>query len=291
MKRTSALLTLLTLAVGIVIGIGLGRPTSEAAGGKVTDPNGVAPDRYVYYPGTEALAPDEMRIIACGTGMPAARRGQAASCWVFELGNGNLLVTVGSGTNQDAIAEFDTSGNYLGNFVANGDGGLDSPFDILLTSEALVGGITSDIIHRYNVTTGAYIADLAPIDNFPEQIAAAQFSTNLLVANFGGTQEGIVELMSDGTLVGVTDPASLGGYRGVFELGNGNLLVTNGGGVHEIDRMNNLIETKAGGISARFITLTSSQRKRPSSPVTRTREAAPAWNALAGSTHSGTWIS
>ena len=169
--------------------------------------------------------------------------------------NGNLLVTVGSGTNADGIAEFDTSGNYLGNFVANGDGGLDNPFDVLLTTEALVGGIDSDIVHRFNVTTGAYIADLAPINNFPEQIAAAQFSTNLLVANFGGTQEGIVELMSDGTLVGVTDPASLGGYRGVFELGNGNLLVTNGGGVHEIDRMNNLIETKVGGVSARFITL------------------------------------
>ena len=37
------------------------------------------PDRDVYYPGSEALAPDEMRVTACGTGMPAARRGQAAA--------------------------------------------------------------------------------------------------------------------------------------------------------------------------------------------------------------------
>ena len=36
--------------------------------------------------------------------------------------NGNLLVTVGSSGNANAIAEFDTSGNYLGNFIAAGSG-------------------------------------------------------------------------------------------------------------------------------------------------------------------------
>ena len=49
-----------------------------AAGGQVKSPTDEAPDRYVYYPGTEKLAEDEIRVIACGTGMPAARRGQAA---------------------------------------------------------------------------------------------------------------------------------------------------------------------------------------------------------------------
>jgi ribonuclease Z len=43
---------------------------AEAAGGMVKGPNVVAPDRYVYYPGTEVLAKDEVRVIACGTGMP-----------------------------------------------------------------------------------------------------------------------------------------------------------------------------------------------------------------------------
>jgi len=33
----------------------------------------------VYYPGSEALAEDEIRVIACGTGMSAARRGEAAT--------------------------------------------------------------------------------------------------------------------------------------------------------------------------------------------------------------------
>ena len=36
------------------------------------------PNRDVYYPGTEELAADEMRVIACGTGMPMPRLKQAA---------------------------------------------------------------------------------------------------------------------------------------------------------------------------------------------------------------------
>ena len=69
-----------------------------AAGGEVTDPVGVAPDRYVYYPGTEKLATDEVRVIAAGTGMPDARRGQAAAAWLVEVGNGDkFLFDIGSG--------------------------------------------------------------------------------------------------------------------------------------------------------------------------------------------------
>ncbi len=79
---TTIRLTTLILLCGIV-------NLSHAAGGKVTDPTGVAPDRYVYYPGTEALNKDEIRVIACGTGMPAARRGQAATCFLVETGNGD----------------------------------------------------------------------------------------------------------------------------------------------------------------------------------------------------------
>ncbi len=67
-------------------------PTSKAAGGVVKGPNEIAPDRYVYYPGTEVLAEDEVRVIACGTGMPDQRRGQASACFLFEFGNGEKLI-------------------------------------------------------------------------------------------------------------------------------------------------------------------------------------------------------
>ena len=56
-------------------------------------------NRDVYYPGTEALAPNEMRVIACGTGMPNARPKQAAACWLVELGNGDKFIfDIGTGS-------------------------------------------------------------------------------------------------------------------------------------------------------------------------------------------------
>jgi len=168
--------------------------------------------------------------------------------------NGNLLVTVGGGANEDAVAEFDSGGNYLGNFVTNGAGGLGSPFDVYgRAGDWLVGGIDSDAIHRYDLS-GSYLDNLAAINSFPEQIAEAA-NDNVLVANFSGTQEGVVEYLPDGTLVGIYDPPSLGGYRGVCELPNGNILITNGSGVHEIDRAGNLVETKIADVSGRFIEL------------------------------------
>ena len=36
-----------------------------------------APELDVYHPGTEDLRPDEMRVVALGTGMPSARPTQA----------------------------------------------------------------------------------------------------------------------------------------------------------------------------------------------------------------------
>ena len=78
---------------------------AQAAGGVVKDPKGTAPDRYVYYPGTEALAEDEIRVVACGTGMPAARRGQAATCFLVETGNGDKFIfDIGSGSMANLAA-------------------------------------------------------------------------------------------------------------------------------------------------------------------------------------------
>jgi ribonuclease Z len=39
----------------------------------------LARERDTYYPNTEDLAKDEMRVIACGTGMPTTRAAQAAA--------------------------------------------------------------------------------------------------------------------------------------------------------------------------------------------------------------------
>ncbi len=58
-------------------------------------------ERDVYYPGSEDLAADEMRVIACGTGMPNARPKQAAACWLVELGNGDKFIfDIGTGSGE-----------------------------------------------------------------------------------------------------------------------------------------------------------------------------------------------
>ena len=54
--------------------------------------------RRFYYPGTETLGPDEVRVIALGTGQPLVQRGQASACWLVQLGNGeNFLFDMGTG--------------------------------------------------------------------------------------------------------------------------------------------------------------------------------------------------
>ncbi|UCH29702.1 MAG: MBL fold metallo-hydrolase, partial [Myxococcales bacterium] len=51
-----------------------------------------------YVPNTEDLRPNEMRVIACGTGMPTQRLAQAAACFLVELGNGDKFIfDIGSG--------------------------------------------------------------------------------------------------------------------------------------------------------------------------------------------------
>ena len=100
------------LGVGIVLGLYLRDhpppflPSSaQAAGGKVQSPTEPAPDRYAYYPGTERLGKEEIRVTVCGSGMPAARRGQAATCFLVETGNGDkFLFDIGTGSMANVAA-------------------------------------------------------------------------------------------------------------------------------------------------------------------------------------------
>ncbi len=63
------------------------------------------PSQSVYYPGTEILQADEMRVIACGTGMPQPRLKQAGSCFLVELGNGDKFIfDMGKGSTERLAA-------------------------------------------------------------------------------------------------------------------------------------------------------------------------------------------
>jgi len=51
-----------------------------------------------YFPNTEKIGKDEMRITACGTGMPNQTPSNAAACFLVELGNGeSFLFDLGVG--------------------------------------------------------------------------------------------------------------------------------------------------------------------------------------------------
>jgi len=52
-----------------------------------------------YFPNTEALGADEMRVVALGTGTPNFRRSQASASWLVELGNGEKFIfDIGTGS-------------------------------------------------------------------------------------------------------------------------------------------------------------------------------------------------
>jgi ribonuclease Z len=52
-----------------------------------------------YFPNTEPLPANEMRIISLGTGRPFVRRAQANCSWLIELGNDDkFIMDFGSGS-------------------------------------------------------------------------------------------------------------------------------------------------------------------------------------------------
>lgn len=71
--------------------------------------NGVYPRSY--FPGTEKVGQDEMRVTAVGTGMPNQTPTNAAACFLVELGNGeSFLFDLGTGsTDRLAGLELDYS--------------------------------------------------------------------------------------------------------------------------------------------------------------------------------------
>ena len=59
----------------------------------------VADPRSNYFPNTEVLGSDEMRVISLGTGSPNFRRSQASASWLVELGNGEKFIfDIGTGS-------------------------------------------------------------------------------------------------------------------------------------------------------------------------------------------------
>ena len=95
MQRSSAIVFLAGFVTCLAIVVALGAKQAAPSASPVEP----VAERDVYYPGTEALGPDEMRVVALGTGMPTIRPKQAAACFLVELGNGDkFLFDIGYGS-------------------------------------------------------------------------------------------------------------------------------------------------------------------------------------------------
>jgi ribonuclease Z len=112
-KRESSLNFLSKLLVSVAFAITLGGGSAVVAQEQSVSPTKARSDLDVYFPNTEDLSPDEMRVIACGTGMPTTRASQAAACFLVELGNGDkFLFDVGSGS-AERISSLQIPYSYL----------------------------------------------------------------------------------------------------------------------------------------------------------------------------------
>jgi len=94
--------------------VGVDEAQAQDSPGTVAEVSPTQPgEREFYAPNSEALAPDEMRVIACGTGMPTTRMAQAAACFLVELGNGDkFLFDIGSGS-AERLSALQIPYNYL----------------------------------------------------------------------------------------------------------------------------------------------------------------------------------
>ncbi|HZM74327.1 MAG TPA: S8 family serine peptidase [Candidatus Limnocylindrales bacterium] len=166
-------------------------------------------------------------------------RGMAISPW------GTLLVTSATG---NKVVEFDAAGNFLRDFITSGSGGISGPWFIVFRETDLLVAASSGNIYRYD-HSGQPLSVWNGEINFPQQMYR-QDNGNVLAAAFS-SPAGVWEFDPNGGQIARYTGVS--SNRGVFPLPNGNILTTNSGGVHEIDRGSALVATKLSSTGVRMI--------------------------------------
>ncbi|MBS1725668.1 MAG: PEP-CTERM sorting domain-containing protein [Armatimonadetes bacterium] len=143
---------------------------------------------------------------------------------------GNTVYVCNAGTSNNApgpaIVEYDTSGGFLGSFATPEASG---PFSILSYQGGMLVGSnnSSDDIHKYSLGGSSLGTFHDGTDtNFVEQMNY-DANGNVLASCF--SSGGIAILNSaDGSSLGSIGPGT--GNRGVYQLGNGNILYSNSSG-------------------------------------------------------------
>ncbi|UCE66867.1 MAG: hypothetical protein JSU85_02320 [Candidatus Zixiibacteriota bacterium] len=163
----------------------------------------------------------------------------------IDFRNDTLFVTTGG--IYDLVARFDGPHSRLSDFI---NVGID-PWDIMFLDDgrALVSDYLDDYVSLYNAD-GTLAADITSA-NFPEQIQFDDLAPGAFL-NAAWSDNRYKDFDLDGTVHQIT-PWTY--PRGVYRLGNGNLLVTSSAGVNEVEPgTGNVIEVENTG-QARFIEL------------------------------------
>lgn len=160
----------------------------------------------------------------------------------------------GNGAPGDGVVTIDVPSATINGFFVTGDTGAGDPFDVLsYFGNLLINDISGEDIDVFS-NGGAFQSVFVESDgvsgiDFPEQMTATSLG-NILVGGFS-SPAGIYEFDGSGTLLNYYDVGTA--VRGVHELGNGNIMFTDGSGVHVLDPNTGLITTSIDGVSARFI--------------------------------------
>ncbi len=235
----------LAIDLGDVTGGAVRSPTEVMAG-----PNG---ELWISDP----IADTVFRLSGDGSTLLGTAAGPLDQCrGLAPLGSGALVANSGSsgGAPGDVLARIDASGALLSS-TAIGD-----PFDVEpFTFNGVPGFLVSDIFGEDIVFADG--ADLSNQTVFHNSNGVSGIDTPGQIHVNGGrvfaaglsTPVGIYEYDSSGAEVAYRSTSSVGGVRGVFLLGSGNLLFTTGSGVHIYDTTSDSISTAFQGPSGQFI--------------------------------------
>ena len=135
----------------------------------------------------------------------------------------------------------------MGNFITNGQGGLSGPVYIFRRKNDYLIGDLSNTIRTYGLN-GNYLGNFATELDFPHEISITADSNIVVAVDNELDPRGVHIYDYNGNFVKELEPMML--LRGAIQLSNGNFLVTNIGGVHEIDTSGIVLRTVLGGVSA-----------------------------------------
>ena len=183
--------------------------------------------------------------------------------WVTNAGSNN-------GAPGDSIVRFDLNGTNLGFFDTSS---LGSSFDIIDTgTEVYVSyiGATESKIERRDYS-GAILGDIVGtgVVNFIQQIEQSTANNSVYAAVFstaGANSSGLYEFAeSDGSILNYW--GAQGSLRGVAQLGDGNILISNGSGVYILNPGTGVANSISGSSSQFFGRLDLSPCTTPPTPT------------------------